>query len=78
MTQRNPIVLISGSFSELPPGDSVAGATASILPDPSGLYSSDGSLGIDGSAQASGNAALELATTKVSEDDVIGLIIALS
>ena len=82
MTQRNPLVLISGSLSELPPGDSVAGATPSLVPNSSGLYTAGGALGIDGSAQASGNAALalgvELELTKTSESDVIGLVIALS
>ena len=54
MTLRNPLVLISGFSSELPPGDLVPGQ--------------------DTAAQASGNAALVLATTALaSGNDALGL-----
>jgi hypothetical protein len=54
MTLRNPLVLISGFSSELPPGDLVPGQ--------------------DTTAQASGNAALVLATTALaSGNDALGL-----
>ena len=54
MTLRNPLVLVSGFSSELPPGDLVPGQ--------------------DTTAQASGNAALVLATTALaSGNDALGL-----
>ena len=61
MTSRYPLVLISGALSELPTGDSVLGASITLVSEPSGLYLDGTNLGIDGSAIASGNAALELA-----------------
>jgi len=102
MTSRRPLVVISGVFSELPQGDSVAGASAGSLVAGSGIDGGgdlDGStrrldlelaaapsglifvgtgdsaaLGLDGSAQASGNAAL---STKVSKagDVVSGTLV---
>jgi len=61
MTSRYPLVLISGALSELPTGDSVLGASVTLVSEPSGLYLDGPNLGIDGSAIASGNAALDLA-----------------
>jgi len=92
MTNRRPLVLISGAFSELPQGDSVVGASLDIAPNPSGLIYVGAELGIDGialvsgaaaqdtanTASASGNAALLVASTKLGEDDVISLIVGLS
>jgi 3-oxoacyl-[acyl-carrier-protein] synthase III len=99
MTSRRPLVIISGSFSELPQGDSVVGATPTIAASPSGLILVGSDLGIDGvalvsgqaaqssanaaqstadTALASGNAALLLASTKITEDEVISLVIGLS
>jgi hypothetical protein len=94
MTTRRPLVLISGAFSELPTGDSVAGATVGITASPSGLITVGSDLGIDGVAIASGEAAQVTANTAlasgnaalqtiadnpgISEDTVIGLVIALS
>jgi hypothetical protein len=94
MTTRRPLVLVSGAFSELPTGDSVAGANVGITASPSGLISVGSDLGIDGVAIASGEAAQVTANTAlasgnaalqtiadnpgISEDTVIGLIIALS
>jgi hypothetical protein len=67
MTSRYPLVLISGALSELPPGDNVFGASVTLVSEPSGLYLDGAELGIDGSAIASGNAALDLA-------DLAGLV----
>lgn len=92
MTRRYPLVLISGALSELPDGDSVFGASVALVSEPSGLYIDAGNLGIDGSAiasgnaalvdagvaLASGNAALDEAATKASTDEVIVFSIALS
>jgi len=94
MTTRRPLVLVSGAFSELPTGDAVAGATVGIAASPSGLISVGSDLGIDGVAIASGEAAQVTANTAlasgnaalqtiadnpgISEDTVIGLVIALS
>jgi len=101
MTTRRPLVLVSGAFSELPTGDSVAGANVGITASPSGLISVGSDLGIDGvaiasgeaaqltansaqttadTALASGNAALQTIADNpgISEDTVIGLVIALS
>lgn len=101
MTTRRPLVLVSGAFSELPTGDSVAGATIGIAANPSGLISVGSDLGIDGvaiasgeaaqvtansaqttadTALASGNAALQSIADNpgISENTVIGLVIALS
>ena len=61
MTSRYPLVLISGAFSELPAGDSIIDASVTLVSQPSGLYLDGFNLGIDGSAIASGNAALGLA-----------------
>jgi hypothetical protein len=72
-------VLVAGSG--LIGGGTLGGTTTldvAIAANPSGLIFVGDSLGIDGSALASGNAALSLAATKTSEDDVIALIIGLS
>jgi hypothetical protein len=61
MADRQPIVLVSGAFAELPPGDGIIGAGVSLISNPSGLYTLGGELGYDGTAitaLASGNAAL--------------------
>ena len=61
MADRQPIVLVSGAFAELPPGDGIIGASVSLISNPSGLYTLGGELGYDGTAitaLASGNAAL--------------------
>ena len=61
MADRQPIVLVSGAFAELPPGDGIIGASVSLRSNPSGLYTLGGELGYDGTAitaLASGNAAL--------------------
>jgi len=94
MTTRRPLVLISGAFSELPQGDAVVGASVTLTAAPSGLILVGSDLGIDGvalasgeaaqgtanTALASGNAALEYIANNpgISENEVIGLIIALS
>ena len=66
MTTRRPLVIVSGAFSELPQGDSVVGASPSIVSNPSGLYLAGSDLGIDGSAIASGNAAIALGVTALA------------
>lgn len=66
MTTRRPLVLVSGSFSELPTGDTVAGASVPLLANPSGLLSEGGSLGIDGVALVSGQAAQVTANTALA------------
>lgn len=66
MTTRRPLVLVSGSFSELPTGDTVAGASVPLLANPSGLISEGGSLGIDGVALVSGQAAQVTANTALA------------
>jgi hypothetical protein len=66
MTSRRPLVLVSGSFSELPQGDSVVGASVTLVSPASGLYQAGESLGIDGSAIASGNAAQVTANTALA------------
>jgi hypothetical protein len=61
MADRQPIVLVSGAFAELPPGDGIIGASVTLISNPSGLYTLGGELGYDGTAitaLASGNAAL--------------------
>lgn len=59
MAARKPLVIVSGLFSELPAGD-----TAFVLAAaPSGLIYVGSSLGIDGSAQISGNAGISAAVT---------------
>jgi hypothetical protein len=63
MTNRRPLVLISGSFSELPQGDSVVGASIGLAASPSGLIFVGSDLGIDGTALVSGIAAQTTANT---------------
>lgn len=61
MADRQPIVLVSGAFAELPPGDAILGASVTLVDNPSGLYLIGAELGYDGTAitaLASGNAAL--------------------
>jgi hypothetical protein len=61
MADRQPIVLVSGAFAELPLGDGIIGASVTLISNPSGLYTLGGELGYDGTAitaLASGNAAL--------------------
>ena len=61
MADRQPIVLVSGAFAELPPGDGIIGASVTLISNASGLYTLGGELGYDGTAitaLASGNAAL--------------------
>lgn len=61
MADRQPIVLVSGAFAELPPGDGIIGASVTLISNPSGLYTLGGEIGYDGTAitaLASGNAAL--------------------
>jgi len=61
MADRQPIVLVSGAFTELPTGDGIIGASVTLISNPSGLYTLGGELGYDGTAitaLASGNAAL--------------------
>jgi len=57
MTNRRPLVLISGAFSELPQGDSVVGASIGLVANPSGLFLDGSDLGFDGAALVSGQAA---------------------
>jgi hypothetical protein len=53
MTTRRPLILVSGIFSELPAGDTVAGASVALASAPSGLYFDlGGALGYDGTAEA--------------------------
>jgi len=87
MAIRKPLVVISGSTSELPPGDTVEGVVltttltagsglsgggalsssqrvdVSLAAAPSGLIFVGNQLGLDGTALASGNAALVSAST---------------
>ena len=89
MAIRRPLVLVSGSSSELPPGDTVQGVVLttsltagsglsgggalatdqridiSLATNPSGLIFVGTKLGIDGSALASGNAALTIIASGV-------------
>ena len=67
MADRQPIVLVSGAFAELPPGDGIIGASVTLISNPSGLYTLGGELGYDGTAitaLASGNAALSVAVAE--------------
>lgn len=97
MTLRKPLVVISGAVSQLPPNDTIEGASVSsiatagsgltgggliatdfrfdisLAPNPSGLIFVGDSLGIDGSALASGNAALAVAVPKPTLGLVVGL-----
>lgn len=89
MALRKPIVLISGVTSELPPSDTIEGASVgsltagsglagggslasnqrvdvSLAAAPSGLIFVGNQLGLDGAAQASGNAALSALSTKLN------------
>lgn len=59
MAARKPLVIVSGLFSELPAGDTAVVLAAA----PSGLIYVGSSLGIDGSAQISGNAGISAAVT---------------
>lgn len=66
MTNRRPLVLISGAFSELPQGDSVLGASVTLTANPSGLLLVGTDLGIDGVALVSGAAAQVTANTALA------------
>ena len=59
MAARKPLVIVSGLFSELPVGDIAVELAAA----PSGLIYVGSKLGIDGSAQISGNAGISAAVT---------------
>lgn len=59
MAARKPLVIVSGLFSELPAGDTALVLAAA----PSGLIYVGSSLGINGSAQISGNAGISAAVT---------------
>jgi hypothetical protein len=59
MAARKPLVIVSGQFSELPVGDS----TVELAAAPSGLIYVGTKLGIDGSAQISGNAGISTGVT---------------
>lgn len=66
MTTRRPLVLVSGTFSELPQGDTVTGTSVSLAASPSGLILVGTDLGIDGVAIASGQAAQISANTALA------------
>jgi len=59
MAARKPLVIVSGLFSELPAGD----IAVELAVAPSGLIYVGSKLGIDGSAQISGNAGISAAVT---------------
>ena len=61
MASRKPLVIISGLFSELPVGDILS--TVELAAAPSGIIYVGAKLGIDGSAQISGNAGISAAVT---------------
>jgi len=61
MASRKPLVIVSGLFSELPAGDSLS--TVELAAAPSGIIYVGAKLGIDGSAQISGNAGISAAVT---------------
>jgi hypothetical protein len=61
MAFRKPLVIVSGFFSELPVGDSTVGLDLAAAP--SGIIYVGTKLGIDGSAQISGNAGISAAVT---------------
>ena len=61
MAFRKPLVIVSGLFSELPVGDSLS--TVELAAAPSGLIYVGVKLGIDGSAQISGNAGISTGVT---------------
>ena len=60
MALQTPLVLISGAFSTLPPGDTIGPAT-----DPTAQASGNAALVLAGTALASGNAGLVSASNKV-------------
>ena len=62
MAARKPLVIISGLFSELPAGDT----TVQLAAAPSGLIYVGSALGIDGSAQISGNAGISTGLTALA------------
>jgi hypothetical protein len=62
MAARKPLVIISGLFSELPAGDT----TVQLAAAPSGLIYVGDKLGIDGSAQISGNAGISVGVTALA------------
>jgi len=62
MAARKPLVIISGLFSELPAGDT----TVQLAAAPSGLIYVGDKLGIDGSAQISGNAGISVGITALA------------
>ena len=62
MAARKPLVIVSGLFSELPIGDILVELAAA----PSGLIYVGSKLGIDGSAQISGNAGISAAVTALA------------
>ena len=62
MAARKPLVIISGLFSELPAGDT----TVQLAAAPSGLIYVGDRLGIDGSAQISGNAGISVGVTALA------------
>jgi len=74
MTQRRPLVLVSGTFSELPQGDSVFGAAVTLAASPSGLIFVGTDLGIDGTAIASGVAAQSTANTALASGNAALLV----
>jgi hypothetical protein len=59
MAARKPLVIVGGLFSELPVGDS----TVELAAAPSGIIYVGTKLGIDGSAQISGNAGISTGVT---------------
>jgi len=62
MAARKPLVIVSGLFSELPVGDIAVELAAA----PSGLIYVGSKLGIDGSAQISGNAGISTGLTALA------------
>ena len=62
MAARKPLVIVSGLFSELPVGD----ITVELAAAPSGLIYVGSKLGIDGSAQISGNAGISTGLTALA------------
>jgi len=68
MAFRKPLVIVSGLFSELPVGDSTVGLDLAAAP--SGIIYVGTKLGIDGSAQISGNAGISAAVTAQASGNV--------